>query len=374
MPNWLKSALQTNFRELSKASATELDAPAQPATLFKPPQLTLATAAYFANETYRNDLKVPSDTPFVKIGDLGGNSTVGGVMTNLTDTIADLAGIEVAAPSYNIKLPKGGNTAGTQLPQFTPSDEVRRKAEWLSVAAATRYSPETGELVISYRGSLPVAPANWIADIKLAMFQSTKSGDIAARYALELVNDLKKQGLPVSRIYTTGHSLGGYLAAVAGGELSNALRAQKSSIPVDVIGFDAPGLSKEGWDKYPDLDAVNISAPFDPVNTGGFPFEQSFTLGVPGKVPTNFKEWLLRPVQQHMIGQILKDMELRPATANLLASKAGNQTAMSIAAMASLSAEDYQKMPPEIQKILAEGSPAEIVDAVNTFKQHQSLV
>ena len=117
-------------------------------------------------------------------------------------------------------------------------------------SAQAYVNQQTGEVIIADRGTDNLK--NIITDIQIGLGTINTAQDVANNFAtaaLDAAKDFLKNsgsGIPISAVYTTGHSLGGSesqgQAAKLSTTLSDILGTSGGNIPITNVSFDAPGI------------------------------------------------------------------------------------------------------------------------------------
>jgi hypothetical protein len=345
--NTMRQALRA---QLSASNADEKPVP------LAVPGATFGTVAVAAAETYGTTF--PSDSSFVKIASIGNMTPLDHGMRKLTGLMQGVID-KNNRPSFSIAVPTTEQATPVDTKNSTPAIHLdihpvsRIIAEIEGLHAIARYDPASKELIVAYRGTVPVHPANLIQDAQLGVLRPPKRLlETATLFAQQTLDQLKAQGNPMETVICTGHSLGGYIAESVAANLR-----REEGIKFIELAFDAPGVPPKVWLKTLDVQATNVSAKGDLVHlAGGVPVGRPITFG---EAPSGPK--VLQPLVQHMLSQILKPLSEQPALANLHIAKLNEQSEEALAALSSISVDDYKNMPIEQRKALAEGNVENIV-------------
>jgi pimeloyl-ACP methyl ester carboxylesterase len=347
------SMRQALLAQVSASNANEKPVP------LATPGATFGTVALAAAETYGT--LFPADSSFVKIASIGNMTPLDDGMRMVTNYVQGFFD-KNNRPSFSIAVPTAKNAPREDTKNSATGislvlDRNQVVAEIQGLHAIARHDPSSKELIVAYRGTVPVHPANLIQDVQLAFLHPpTQILDPATLFAQQTVDQLKAQGKPVETVILTGHSLGGYIAQSVAADLR-----RDEGIKIVELAFDAPGGPPKVWLKTLDVQATNVSAEKDPVNGfGDIPIGKSITFGDP---PSGWE--VLQPLVQHMLSQILKPLSEQPALANLHIAKLNEQSEESLATLSSISADEYKKMSLEQRKNLAEGNMEDIMTTAN---------
>lgn len=338
------------------AASNENEKPVPLAT----PGATFGTVALAAAETYGT--RFPANSSFVKIASIGNMTFLDDMLRKATNLVQGTFD-KNNRPSFSIAVPTAENASSAATKSH--ATDKRLANDWLSkmkseiqgLHAIARYDPSSKELIVAYRGTVPFHPANLIQDVQLTFLHPPKQIlDPARQFAQQTLDHLKAQGQPVETVILTGHSLGGYIAESVAADLRRG-----QGIKIVELAFDAPGVPPKVWLKTLDVQATNVSAEGDPVNlAGGVPVGRQITYGEAPSGPA-----VLQPLVQHMLSQILKPLSEQPAVANLHVAKLTAQSEESLAALSSISVDEYKKMPLEQRKNLAKGNMDNSVTTAN---------
>lgn len=194
-------------------------------------------------------------------------------MQTSTVTLKDIAGVANSAYN-NSSLNLGG--AWQTIPTNSLSPGLKAAMTAYGYAGVAAVNLDTGEVIIGNRGTVGNV-GNVTSDAQIALGLTQQAQAVANQFATEAIqqagNRLQASNLPITAVYTTGHSLGGAESQGQTAMLSSLIASGQildTAVHVTNVSFDAPGigsLATTGDDMY--YTSYNISGRGDLIHYAG---------------------------------------------------------------------------------------------------------
>ena len=152
-------------------------------------------------------------------------------------------------------------------------------------------NPNTGELIIANRGTVPSLSGNLVSDAQLGLAIVNQAQSTANAFAVNAITNAQAMlnpGVSLSQVYTTGHSLGG--SESQGQSIFLSSIASQYNFSLTNISFDAPGIGGISQSTPSNVASYNFSSQGDIVNKTGWA-QLNGTIDVSANWTTNDFNW-----------------------------------------------------------------------------------